>query len=188
MLEHLTDLDADDFVDLAALNSRELLDASANAAKLLQDLQGGKPVLTQEQLEQARRTFTAMVSPKATEDVRKSAILALKAPQAVRHLSDMLSAYDWEFVSQAREIRGYITAKILEETTHPDARIRLKALQMLGNITEVGAFTERVEITKRDANEEELNARLRAKLQSLLPKVVEVQDVLPKDTTPEERT
>ena len=93
----------------------------------------------------------------------------------------MLSAYDWEFVNQAKEIRGYIVKSLLDETQSPDPKIRLKALQMLGNVTEVGAFTERIEITKKDASAEELTDRIRAKLAALLPKVIEVQDVSPKE-------
>ena len=38
----------------------------------------------------------------------------------------MLALYDWDFVEQAKELRGFVVAKILEETSHPDARIRLR--------------------------------------------------------------
>ena len=47
-------------------------------------------------------------------------------------------------------------------------RIRLKALQMLGNVTEVALFTERVEVTKKDVSEEEIEKRLRERLEKLL--------------------
>ena len=89
----------------------------------------------------------------------------------------MLTAYDWEFVNQAKELRGYTVSKILEETKHPDARIRLKALQMLGNVTEVALFTERVEVTKKDASEEEVERRLRERLSKFLTPV-NVTDVI----------
>ena len=80
----------------------------------------------------------------------------------------MLTAYDWEFIGQAKELRGYAVAKILEETKHPDAKIRLKALQMLGNVTEIALFTERVEVTKKDASEEEIEKRLRERLSKFI--------------------
>jgi hypothetical protein len=80
----------------------------------------------------------------------------------------MLTAYDWEFVNQAKELRGYTVSKILEETKHPDARIRLKALQMLGSVTEVALFTDRVEVTKIDASEEDVEKRLRLRLSKFL--------------------
>jgi hypothetical protein len=57
-------------------------------------------------------------------------------------------------------------AKILEETDHPDARIRLKALEMLGKVTEVGLFTERIEIKKTELSDVELDERIKQKLAS----------------------
>lgn len=94
----------------------------------------------------------------------KDTLLALRTPNAVQHLLGLLTAYDWEFVEKAKELRNYTVARILEETTHPDARIRLQALRLLGTVTEVGLFTERVEVTRKDATEAEIEARLRERL------------------------
>jgi hypothetical protein len=85
----------------------------------------------------------------------------------VQRLVGMLTAYDWQFVEQAQRIRGMAVAKILEETDHPDARIRLKALEMLGKVTEVGLFTERIEIKKSDLSDVELDERIKQKLDAL---------------------
>jgi hypothetical protein len=46
----------------------------------------------------------------------------------------MLTAYDWRFVQQAKELRGYAVAKLVEETANPNANIRLKALGLLGEV------------------------------------------------------
>jgi hypothetical protein len=64
-------------------------------------------------------------------------------------------------------------AKILEETDHPDARIRLKALEMLGKVTEVGLFTERIEIKKTELSDVELDERIKQKLQAI-QKTIEI--------------
>jgi hypothetical protein len=64
-------------------------------------------------------------------------------------------------------------AKILEETDHPDARIRLKALEMLGKVTEVGLFTERIEIKKTELSDVELDERIKQKLE-VIQKTIEV--------------
>ena len=115
----------------------------------------------------AREAFTALaINP--DDDAQRAALAQLKVPDAVQQTVAMLSAYDWEFVEQAKQMRGYAVAKILEETTHPDARIRLKALQMLGNVTEVKLFTERVEVRKIDATEEEIEAKLKERLAKFL--------------------
>lgn len=132
----------------------------------------------------AREAFTALaINP--DDDAQRAALAQLKVPEAVQQTVAMLSAYDWEFVDQAKQMRGYAVTKIIEETKHPDARIRLKALQMLGNVTEVKLFTERVEVRNIDATEEEINARLKEKLSKFLqPTIVaEVpQKALPETT------
>jgi hypothetical protein len=88
----------------------------------------------------------------------------------------MLSAYDWEFVEQAKNLRGMAVAKIIEETNHPDARIRLKALEMLGKVTEVGLFTEKVEIKKANLSDLEVEQRIKDKLNKFM-QVVDVIDI-----------
>jgi hypothetical protein len=143
--------------------------AAQNASADWLDALGAPPDTHKEKAQAlAREAFQAVNNGVAPTDAQKQALLGLKSPAAVRHLTGMLTAYDWEFVEQARELRGYALSQILEETKNPDARVRLKALQMLGNVTEVGLFTERVEITRKDASTEELEAKLRARLQKYL--------------------
>lgn len=130
----------------------------------------------------AREAFTALaINP--DDDAQRAALAQLKVPEAVQQTVAMLSAYDWEFVDQAKQMRGYAVTKIIEETKHPDARIRLKALQMLGNVTEVKLFTERVEVRSIDATEEEINARLKEKLSKFLQPTIVAE--VPKQTLPD---
>ena len=65
-------------------------------------------------------------------------------------------------------------AKILEEVENPSANIRLKALALLGKVTEVGLFTETVEVKKAEMSNDELDQRIKDKLN----KFMEVVDVL----------
>jgi hypothetical protein len=67
-------------------------------------------------------------------------------------------------------------AKILDETNHPDARIRLKALDMLGRVTEVALFTERIEVKKTDLSDTEIDKKIKEKLNKFMG-VVDVEDV-----------
>jgi hypothetical protein len=94
----------------------------------------------------------------------------------------MLTAYDWEFVEQAKNLRGYAVAKILDDCENPNANIRLKALSLLGKVTEVGLFTEKIEVKKVDASAEELEERIRQRLAKYLPPVQEIETVEIKDT------
>lgn len=111
----------------------------------------------------AQGAFQALVKPD-TDEKQRAKLLALKTPAAVRHLTGMLTAYDWEFVHQAKELRGYAVSKILEEVEHPDARIRLRALELLGRVTEVALFTDRVEVKKTELKDNELDAKIKEKL------------------------
>ena len=111
----------------------------------------------------AQSAFKSITAPD-TDAKQRAKLLALKTPAAVQHLTGMLTAYDWEFVHQAKELRGYAVSKILEEVEHPDARIRLRALELLGRVTEVALFTDRVEVKKTELKDTELDAKIKEKL------------------------
>ena len=88
----------------------------------------------------------------------------------------MLTAYDWEFIHQAQQLRGYAVAKLVEETTNPSASIRLKALGLLGKVTEVGLFTDKIELKKEHLTDTELDQRIKDKLSKFMG-VVDIQEV-----------
>lgn len=162
------------FTPLAGVDVETLLAAQANTT--LVDFNANADVLEELDRSDAQAAFAAVTSPEATDQTKKDALLALRVPAAVKQLSGMLSAYDWEFVTQAKEIRGYVVAKLLEETKSPDPRIRLKALELTGKLTEVGSFTERIAVTKTDSSAAELEERIRARLAKIIPPAREVQD------------
>jgi hypothetical protein len=178
MLEHLLSPEYDDPY-LAPTTT--LLSAQASTADLLIQLGSPEHILEEDEKQNARSAFANTTNPRTPPAVANASILKLRTPEAVKHLSGMLSQYDWEYVERAKEIRSYVVAKLLEETTHPDAKIRLKSLELVGKLTEVGSFTERIQVTKIDATTDELTERLRARLTSLLPKTIEVETVTPKE-------
>jgi hypothetical protein len=181
LLEHLLDFNTRDFLDIDTMDTTALLDAQAETAgDFLSELGSPEHLLAEDQVGAARSAFAAVTNTRVTEKDKKAALLTLRVPEAVKHLAGMLSQYDWDYVEQAKELRGYVVAQLLEESKHPDARIRLAALKALGSVTEVGAFTERIEVVKRDMTSTELEDRIRAKLKSLLPKTVEIETVQPK--------
>ena len=134
-------------------------------------------------LADARSAFVAVADPNLPDAERRSAILALRAPPAVKHLAGMLSQYDWDFIEQAKEIRGYVVAQLLEETKNPHPRTRLRALELVGKLTEVGSFTERSEVRHITVSADDLEERIRAKLSKYLPPQEAVTDAIPKELT-----
>lgn len=184
MLEHLATidfepelLDAPDegFVSLKKTTAHALLDAQINTADWLKELGAAsdEEVLTSAEEHTAVQAFTALTTGAPDP---KTAVANITVPAAVQKTVAMLTAYNWKFVEQAQEIRGKAVAQLLEEIEHPDARIRLKAIELLGKVTEIGLFTERVEVKKDQLADHELDERIREKL-AQLQKTVEAEAV-----------
>jgi hypothetical protein len=97
------------------------------------------------------------------------------------YLGTLLNAYDMLVVRDAAQLRTYVTNKLILESDNPDARIRMQALKMLGQITDVGLFTEKTEITINNKANSELEALLREKLHKLSGKAdaVDAEIVIP---------
>jgi hypothetical protein len=70
-------------------------------------------------------------------------------------------------VGHAVEVRHLVTNKLLEESQNPDPRIRIRALELLGKVSDVGLFTEKHEITVTHQTTDDLRHKLREKLQKL---------------------
>jgi hypothetical protein len=155
----------------------DLLSAQTATASWLEEIGAPPDDAVDAELEKsrAREAFSTLTTSVSTLD-QKAALVQLKTPEAVRHLTGMLTAYDWEFVEQAKELRGYTVAKIVEETQNANPNIRLKALQLLGKVTEVGLFTEKIEVKQAPASDAELDARIKEKLGKFMG-VVDVVDV-----------
>jgi hypothetical protein len=192
MLDHLLDFEppvhehtAKAVKPLEKTSTDETLNAQINTTAWLEKLgvDDDDKALKEANAKAAQTVFTALASNAPLTET-KNQLTQIKTPEAVRHLVAMLSAYDWEFVEQAKNLRGMAVAKILEETNHPDARIRLKALDMLGRITEVALFTERIEIKKTDMSDHEIDAKIKEKLNRFMG-VVDVEDITEIDNTPE---
>jgi hypothetical protein len=191
MLEHLISAELDPivfddepqgFTQLPNANATEIIDAQVKTSDWLTSLGlDDDEAENRASAKSARTAFASLTAGTNTTTVQL-ALANIKAPQAVQHLVGMLTAYDWEFVEQAKNLRGYAVAKILDDCENPNANIRLKALSLLGKVTEVGLFTEKIEVKKVDASAEELEERIRQRLAKYLPPVQEIETVEIKDT------
>ena len=191
MLEHLISAELDPivfddepqgFTQLPNAGVTEIIDAQVKTADWLTSLGlDDDEAENSANAKSARTAFASLTAGTNTTTVQ-NALSNIKVPQAVQHLVGMLTAYDWEFVEQAKNLRGYAVAKILDDCENPNANIRLKALSLLGKVTEVGLFTEKIEVKKVDASTEELEERIRQRLAKYLPPVQEIETVEIKNT------
>lgn len=181
MFEHLVQFEpgatSPDFVELDDAEPGEVLSAQHKTVEWLEEL-GVRPddVQDKEQQTEAARTAFGSLTTNADNSEQVANLIQVKTPEAVRHLTGMLAAYDWEFVQQAKEIRGYAVAQLIEETKSSNANIRLKALGLLGKVTEVGLFTDKIEIKKTELSDAEIDAKIKEKLSKFMG-VIDVVDV-----------
>lgn len=166
VLEHLLE---PEFDDIEAVSARALANAQLGTADFLQQLGSPEHLLDPTEKQAARVAFlaTAAAAPTPQDDAAaKSALLNLKVPAAVQHLHAMLGSYDWEYVEKARELRGYVVARLLEESQDRTnkAASRIRAIELLGKLTEVASFTERVHVTKEVHTQDELANKIRERL------------------------
>lgn len=94
----------------------------------------------------------------------------------VKRLDVMLSTLDEEIVHAAVRLRAYTTNKLLDLTENPDPKVRIKALELLGKIKDVGLFSEKLEITHKAKSDEEIEAEIRKKLEVFMGGAVEIED------------
>ena len=151
------------FASVKKVSATQMLDAQSNTADWLRELgaSSDEDILEEEQQAVARDAFRALTT---NANDAKEVLSKVTQPEAVRRIVGMLSTYEWAFVEQAQQLRSMAVSKIVEETDHPDARIRLKALEMLGRVTEVALFTERTEVKKVEMSDEEIESKIKAKL------------------------
>jgi hypothetical protein len=182
MLDHLVHFEPevtsrDGFEKLDDAEPEALLSAQVATEQWLAELgvEDDASVADQQQTQAARKAFNTLTTNSDTTE-QKASLAELKTPPAVRHLTGMLAAYDWQFIDMAQEIRGYTVAKLVEETKSPNANIRLKALIALGKVTEVGLFTEQIEVKKIEMSDAEVEQRIKDKLAKFMG-VIDVVDV-----------
>ena len=173
--------DKDRFTPLESLTPAQTLSSQAKTSEWLKAFEDeDEEILSEAQQEKVADTFNALIK----QDPRsKERLLQLDLPEEIKSAVGMVTAYQWKFVEQAEELRSMSVAKIVKETEHPDARIRLKALELLGKVTEVALFTDRISVKSEDVTDEELDARIKEKLGKYMgmADVVDVEDVYTKD-------
>jgi hypothetical protein len=130
---------------------------------------GLDPEITPQDKAESHRIFAAakMPSPKTI------------TPGTILNLEAMLSEWDQEVLDVGRRLRNYVTNKLIAETADPDPKVRLKSLELLGKVSNVGLFSERVDITVTHRTITDIESDLRKTLELFTGEVV--------DATPKER-
>ena len=89
----------------------------------------------------------------------------------------ILQEFGHSVAENAAQIRYLVTNKLLIESENQDPRIRMRALELLGKISDVGLFAEKSEVTVTHQSTDDLRAKLRSKLEKLV-EPVEIEDAV----------
>ena len=114
---------------------------AASTASLMAEL--GMPFeMTEEDQEEARKLFNSV----DVEKKKGSPTSSYNPPELYKgsvaiKLGALLDAYDGQVIDDAVQARNYITNRLLEISQCGDVKYELRAIELLGKLSEVGAFT-----------------------------------------------
>jgi hypothetical protein len=122
------------------------------------------------------QAFAAMEGEEKQMPVQQT--IAQSPPAALLLAKSLLDQYSHAVVESAVQLRHLVTNKLIIESDNPDAKVRIRALELLGKISDVGLFTERSEVVITHQSSAELEDKLREKLRRLMGGDVEDADVV----------
>lgn len=153
---------------------------AANTATIMSEL--GMPFeMTQADEEEARKLFAEVDKKKGNTKAKQSVNPpALYQGNVALKLSALLTEYDHRVVLDATQARTYIMNRLLEISSCGDTKQELRALELMGKMSDIGAFTEKSEVTVTHRTSGDLKQILQEKITKLLNSAavdVEVRDV-----------
>ena len=117
-------------------------------------------------------------NPEKASKVVNTARAAKLTPASLLQARAILDEFGSAVARHSVEIRHLVTNKLILETDNPDPRVRIRALELLGKITDVGLFTEKTEVTITHQSTDDLRKKLREKFSRLIDKTHDVEDVI----------
>jgi len=80
----------------------------------------------------------------------------------------LLDEYDRQVVKDVAQLRTYVTNRLIELSSCGDTKSELKALELLGKISDVGLFVEKSEITITATTPAQLEHAIKEKINRIL--------------------
>ena len=105
-------------------------------------------------------------------------------PPSIKMAGAIIEEFNHSVVESSKQLRNLVTNKLIIESENPDPRVRMRALELMGKISDVGLFTEKSEVTITHQTTDDLREKLRGKLAKLVNPEPEVEDAIVVDDTP----
>ena len=161
-----------------SIDLKDRMESAANTAKEL-----GKHGLdvepTKEDKDVAAKLAVAYAdNPEKTSKKATPKKVATLTPASLILTDSILQEFGRSVVESAVQIRHLVTNKLLLETDNPDPRVRIRALELLGKISDVGLFAEKSEVTITHQSTDDIKEKLRSKLAKLVNPPQEIEDVI----------
>jgi hypothetical protein len=151
-----------------ASSLQENVRVAANTANLMFEL--GMPFeMTSEDEEQARKLFE-QVDKKKGGNTKTDAVNppSLYQGNVALKLSALLNEYDHKVILDATQARTYLMNRLLEISACGDTKSELRAIELLGKMSDVSAFTEKSEVTITHRTSGDIRQVLHEKITRLL--------------------
>ena len=107
-------------------------------------------------------------NPEKTSKKASHKNISTLTPASLVLTNSILQEFGHSVAESATQIRHLVTNKLLLESENADPRIRMRALELLGKISDVGLFAEKSEVTITHQSTEDLRDKLRSKLEKLV--------------------
>jgi hypothetical protein len=153
----------DSFREETGQSFHENVNLAANTAVLLSGL--GMPYeMSEEDVMQAKELFENVEKRKNVSTPPKE----LRNSNVALALSSYIGEYGRSVVATAVETRVLIHNRLLEISQCGDVKHELKAIELLGKMSDVGAFTEKSELVITHKSADDLQLAIKEKIQRLL--------------------
>lgn len=165
--------------DVAYIDLRARAEAACASIDLLEEngLEVKEPTQEDKSIA-AALTASYAADPEQTSKQVTTPRLSSMTPESLRATRAILDEFGRAVVNHSLEIRHTVTNKLILETDNPDPRVRIRALELLGKISDVGLFTDRTEVVVTHQSTDELRNKLREKLLKLKNPIEEYTDVV----------
>tara|TARA_R100001163_G_scaffold18456_2_gene16316 strand:+ start:43 stop:684 length:642 start_codon:yes stop_codon:yes gene_type:complete len=156
-----------------SLDLKDRVEAASNTALELEE-QGLEIEITKEDKDVASKLAIAYAdNPEKTSKKASHKNISTLTPASLLLTNSILQEFGQSVVDSALQVRHLVTNKLLLESENADPRVRIRALELLGKISDVGLFAEKSEVTITHQSTDDLREKLRSKLEKLVNPVEE---------------
>lgn len=115
------------------------------------------------------KTATKLLKEYAADSRKKVSYEEMLAnrPEAIVRTAEIIKKFDYAMVKEAKQLRMLVINKLILETESANANIRIKALELIGKMADVGLFSDKKEITVIQRNPEEVRDRLKERIDQM---------------------